>query len=201
MIKINFGCFKQMFAHGWINVDILDLSQYANDEGLKFKYLDITEQPLTWNDDTVNLIYHSHLVEHLPFEVCVMFLNECYRILKPKGLMRLTTPDLQVLLDKYNDKEMSEFTNAQPNGYNKFDSESLKLSFMLFGNFKSGYNQTFYRGHFMCYDEEGLIELLLKVGFSDIKRMKFSKSQSRIMETETYDTWEGYSLILECIKK
>jgi SAM-dependent methyltransferase len=41
-----------------------------------------------------DLVYTSHFIEHIPLSRVDSFLNECFRVLKPKGILRIVTPDL-----------------------------------------------------------------------------------------------------------
>lgn len=53
---------------------------------------DLTKFPYPFKDESVDAIYSSHFVEHLDGIERIKFFNECYRILKPEGKMRLTHP-------------------------------------------------------------------------------------------------------------
>ncbi len=47
-------------------------------------------------DQSVDGVYHSHLLEHLDREVVPTFLAEVKRVLKPGGVHRIAVPDLEV---------------------------------------------------------------------------------------------------------
>jgi len=49
--------------------------------------------PLT--DNSAQLVYSSHFLEHIPKPEVETFLRECLRILKPGGVIRLVLPDLE----------------------------------------------------------------------------------------------------------
>lgn len=53
---------------------------------------DLTKFPYPLKDQSVDAIYASHFVEHLDGIERIKFFNECYRILKPGGIMRLLHP-------------------------------------------------------------------------------------------------------------
>jgi predicted SAM-dependent methyltransferase len=59
-------------------------------------YLDITE-PQDWSNlfepNSIDRLLCEHVLEHLTEEECSMALAECYRYLKPGGLMRVAVPD------------------------------------------------------------------------------------------------------------
>jgi predicted SAM-dependent methyltransferase len=55
--------------------------------------------PWPWSDSSVDEIHCSHFIEHLPMieidgkDMLFRFFDECYRILKPEGLMTIVTPN------------------------------------------------------------------------------------------------------------
>ena len=54
------------------------------------------------NNESVDLIYACHIVEHLDQEEISKFFNECNRVLKPGGIVRVVVPDFDKLVDSYN---------------------------------------------------------------------------------------------------
>ncbi len=53
---------------------------------------DLTKFPYPFKSETVDVIFSSHFVEHLDGIERMKFFDECYRILKPGGKMRLVHP-------------------------------------------------------------------------------------------------------------
>ena len=51
--------------------------------------------------DSVDAVYHSHVLEHLDREVAPTFLAEVHRVLKPGGVHRIVVPDLEHLCRAY----------------------------------------------------------------------------------------------------
>lgn len=63
--------------------------------------------PLAFPDDTFDRVVASHIIEHLPRLKVMDALHEWKRVLKPKGILEIHTPDLgwaavQVLTNKEN---------------------------------------------------------------------------------------------------
>jgi SAM-dependent methyltransferase len=56
---------------------------------------------IPFNDNTFDVVYHSHFLEHLTRDAAVKFLAECYRVLKSGGILRIVVPDLELLLRTY----------------------------------------------------------------------------------------------------
>ena len=42
---------------------------------------------IPFEDDTFDVVYHSHFLEHLEKDAACAFLNECFRVLKPSGII------------------------------------------------------------------------------------------------------------------
>lgn len=52
-------------------------------------------------DRSVDVVYHSHLFEHLDRSVAPAFQREVLRVLKPGGIQRIVVPDLEQLSREY----------------------------------------------------------------------------------------------------
>jgi predicted SAM-dependent methyltransferase len=89
---INLGCGSR-FHPAWTNVDFIpcDTNVIAADvvKGIPFP------------DRSFDMVYHSHLLEHLSQPAARDFLKECYRVLRPKGILRIAVPDLEVIAHHY----------------------------------------------------------------------------------------------------
>ena len=63
-------------------------------------------QPLPVKDESAFIVYTSHTIEHLMDKHDRHMFTEAYRILKPGGIIRATTPDIDLYYQAYlqNDK-------------------------------------------------------------------------------------------------
>lgn len=52
-------------------------------------------------DASVDVVYHSHLLEHLERKTAYVFLKEVHRVLKPDGIHRIAVPDLEMACRDY----------------------------------------------------------------------------------------------------
>lgn len=52
-------------------------------------------------DDSADVVYHSHVLEHLDRDVVPGFLAEVRRVLKPGGIHRIVVPDLELQARAY----------------------------------------------------------------------------------------------------
>lgn len=115
--------------------------------------------------DSVEAIYLGQMIEHLnPIYEAPTFLAECFRMLKPGGKIRITTPDLNQLLSAYRNGEMGKFALEQPDFYANALPES-QLSYLMFGACGPNCTSNDYEGHFACYSPRWLASLLLMAGF------------------------------------
>ncbi len=90
--KLNIGCGAN-FHEGWCNIDLS-----AADPGV-IQY-DI-RRGLPFDDNTFDVVYHSHLLEHLTPQQGRDLLAECHRVLRPDGIVRIVVPDLERIAQLY----------------------------------------------------------------------------------------------------
>ena len=91
MIKINMGCGWRDFGKDWIHID-----------GGDYPHLDSKDIfNLPYEDNSVDLIYASHVIEYFNREEVKDVLNEWIRVLKPNGKLRLAVPDFEVIVGLY----------------------------------------------------------------------------------------------------
>ena len=50
---------------------------------------------------SVDVVYHSHMLEHLDRDIAEQFLLEVRRVLKPGGIHRISVPDMEKLCKEY----------------------------------------------------------------------------------------------------
>jgi len=79
---LNLGAGNKLLP-GAINVDVMP------GKGIN-KVVDLNVFPWPWEDNSVNYIHASHIMEHFPNQE--WFLAECIRILKPGGRLRIVSP-------------------------------------------------------------------------------------------------------------
>ncbi len=86
-VKLHIGCGKRDFGEGWINIDSQKLPH--------IHLHDVTKLP--FRDVSVDLIYTSHLIAYFDRTEIIPLLKEWYRVLNHRGVLRLATPDWDVL--------------------------------------------------------------------------------------------------------
>lgn len=89
---LNVGCGAH-FDERWINIDIAPSDP-------RVATFDI-QKPLPFENDYFEVVYHSHVLEHLPKRAAPPFIAECARVLKPGGIIRVVIPDLEMICRVY----------------------------------------------------------------------------------------------------
>lgn len=143
MKLLNIGC-GNSYHPDWINLDLYK-SKFV-------KYYNIKNE-LPFADNSIDVVYHSHVLEHVDKSLAKKFINDCYRILKPKGIIRIVVPDLEKICFEYlknlkkgfNYNDQKTILNYQWNKLELFDQiiRSKKGGEMLTvienGNFNEDY--------------------------------------------------------------
>jgi ubiquinone/menaquinone biosynthesis C-methylase UbiE len=91
MIKLHLGCGKRNFGPDWVHIDGGDFSHLHSH--------DITKLP--FENNSVDLIYSSHVLEYFDREEVTNVLKEWYRVLKIGGMLRVAVPDFKMMTTKY----------------------------------------------------------------------------------------------------
>ncbi|MFB1489907.1 MULTISPECIES: methyltransferase domain-containing protein [unclassified Thiocapsa] len=91
---VNLAC-GSTFVEGdpWINLDYAPSSVMVQSADLL--------APLPFANDSVAVIYSSHFLEHVPRSRVPGLLAECFRVLRPGGVLRLVMPDLEEMCREY----------------------------------------------------------------------------------------------------
>jgi predicted SAM-dependent methyltransferase len=146
---------------GWLNSDLVHGQIFLN----------VTRRfPIP--DASLAYVFSEHMIEHVSEEQGLHVIRESFRVLRPGGVLRLTTPDLRKVITIYEDDNPS----VTLRDYLAFLDETLphdphpRAAQML---------NTYMRawGHQYVYDEEDLTAKLLDAGFSDVKRVEPGESE------------------------
>ncbi len=94
-LLVNIGCGDQGKT-GWVNVDCRALPGV--------NCICDPRQQLPFSDSSVRAIYTEHFFEHIDYtEEVPVFLDECLRVLKPGGLLRIVVPDIAKYIAAYSE--------------------------------------------------------------------------------------------------
>jgi predicted SAM-dependent methyltransferase len=80
---------------------------------------------LPYPDGTFDAVYHSQVLEHINYDMASNFIKECWRVLKPGGVIRIVVPDLEEIAREYLKKLESVLDN--PSELEKADYEWITI--------------------------------------------------------------------------
>lgn len=174
---LHIGCGKHVLP-GWLNAD-----SYIQDPALPVCRFDAS-QKFPFADEAFAYVFSEHMIEHISYVAGRHMLAECKRVLKPGGILRLSTPDLDFLLDlRRPDKSPLQLD------YIRWAAETntpgvpdLTNEVFLINNFVRDW------GHTFIYDEKTLVQSLQLTGFSKLQKCGLQESSVeclRNLENET----------------
>ena len=175
--KLHVGCGKHILS-GWLNAD-----GYAPDPSLPVYRFDAT-QKFPFADGTFAYVFSEHMIEHISHSAGLHMLSECLRVLKPLGVLRLSTPDLDFLIDlRRPDKSplQREYIRWAAETTMRNVPNTTNETFVI-NNFVRDW------GHTFIYDEKTLAQSLQRAGFRDLRKCGLQESSVeclRNLENET----------------
>lgn len=149
--RLHLGCGSHLLD-GWANLDV------GGPAGV-IRY-DLA-CPLPVPDASVSFVYTEHFIEHVTAEQGRALLAECARVLRPGGVLRVSTPDLATLVEAYLAGRITEWADMEwlPESSCDLLNEGMRLW-----------------GHRYLWDEVRLASVLLDEGFSSVERAAWRQS-------------------------
>ena len=109
-LKLNIGC-GTSGIDGWVNIDnspSILLSRFpfgrrifrTPDWPRDVRRADVRKR-IPFPDSSVSCIYSSHTFEHFTYEESLAVARECFRVLRPGGILRIVVPDLGIMVRDY----------------------------------------------------------------------------------------------------
>ena len=89
---LNLGC-GDRFHPDWVNLDLVSCHPAVRACDLR--------RGIPYPDASFDVVYHSHVLEHLSRAAGAGFLRECARVLRPGGILRIAVPDLEQIARQY----------------------------------------------------------------------------------------------------
>lgn len=114
-------------------------------------YVDITKQ-LPFENNSVDCIFCEEVIEHINQVAGLQLLEECHRVLKPSGVLRISTPDLNWFATR-----------------------------VLLGEEQPSINEIFYEhGHCFIYSRKSLAFQCKSAGFINLKESTYKDKDSKL---------------------
>jgi hypothetical protein len=199
LTKFHLGC-GPLYVPGYLNIDWRqDLpagAVFQDIEGIAGAFFlnhDLTKG-MPGRDRSLDIVYHCHFLEHLPYLTGLKLLRQLRNRLKPGGLMRLLVPDLALWIEHYNCDNTAFFDSYRRSALS--GSAFYKTKGSVFMGMLHNWE------HRCGYDFETLDWMLGMVGFAEIQRTLFQESKiPGIQSLEPYSPLRGMeSLCVECMR-
>jgi len=172
-IWLELGSGAKKGQNGWITIDLAgaDLSHDLRN-GIPFL------------PESVDRIYTSHMLEHIPYRDLVIFLNECYRVLKNGGELSVCVPNAGYYIRAY---AKGLYFKEASKGYGPAIVDTGSLLDQV--NYIAYMNQL----HKYMFDEENLVNTLKKAPFSSVSLRGFD----RRLDLESRDLQSIYAVAVK----
>jgi predicted SAM-dependent methyltransferase len=182
-LRINVGS-SSSALDGWINVDLL-----PDPEG-RCLVMDATK-PWPFRPGSAEVVNSEHFIEHLSAEEAKEYLRESWMVLRPGGVIRTSTPDLEGIARSMVQRDPHDLETHRSHGY----------SASTYGEMVNNY--AYGSGHRRLYDEESLALLLVEAGFVEPRRCAYGESDHEALKGVDRHDPEGldhFVLCLEAVK-
>ena len=132
---------------GWANLDLDGTNGVVR--------FDLTK-PLPFPPASLDHIFSEHFIEHIRLDQARALLAECHRTLRANGVLRISTPDLRRLVHEYLSGHTDEWSDMgwTPASGCDLINEGMRAW-----------------GHQYVWDEEQLMDMLRRAGFTSITRV------------------------------
>jgi len=183
LVRLNIGCGPTGQIENFINIDnspsiyigkfpvvkrilfslgLINKNQYeANWSNVLF--CDASKK-LPFDSETVDKIYTSHFLEHIPANKGEKVLRECLRVLKPGGVIRIVIPDLLWYANEYVNATRQILSNDPGS-----DDRSIHDGFLntMYGAYLQ--KRRYGAEHCYMYDLPTIFSVLNSLGYIDVK--------------------------------
>jgi predicted SAM-dependent methyltransferase len=147
-MKLHLGCGSK-HIEGFVHIDIM-----------QHEHVDYVAKvdDLPFDDNSADLIYASHVLEHFGRNEFQAVLKEWYRVLKPNGILRVAVPDFQAVAELY-------CAGKLPNGL-------IQVMGLVCGGQRNEWDF-----HKVIFDKKFLTEHLSAIGFVNIKAYDWQETE------------------------
>ena len=176
-MKLHLGCGDHILD-GWCNVDVSPPRDLCAN----------LAQAIPVRTETVDFIHSEDFLEHIELEDAKRFLGECFRVLKPGGVMRLLTPDLRAIVERvYLRRDALHLAWCHTFLKTESPCEALNMHMRMEDH-----------AHRFVYDYETLSRILRGIGFR-VRRVAYNKSRDPLLRYLDLRNF-GLNLFVEATK-
>lgn len=187
---LNVGCGNK-YHKDWVNIDMVSYSPYVKKVNLI--------KGIPFPENSFEVVYHSQVLEHIPKDQATVFMRECYRVLKPGGILRVVVPDLENVINEYRRILDWNLENPSPESAEAYDWVMIELLDQLIRT-QSGGKMKQYLSRPDIPNENYLIErggFVMKKILNDRKLNKNNKVKLKDKVKKAFSSWSGFNYAFE----
>lgn len=144
-VNLHIGCGNR-YIPSFVHIDVREFPHVD--------YVSPADKLDMFADNTVDLIYSCHMLEHIPRHDVHAVLAEWYRVLRPGGILRLAVPDFEKIVEVYlRNHDLSELLGLLVGGQDYAENT-----------------------HHGIFDFQYLSGILRDVGFKNIRRYDWQQT-------------------------
>lgn len=136
-------------------------------------YIADIRQGTRFEDETFDVVYSSHFLEHIEWFNVETVLREIRRILKAGGVIEIWVPDTMKIVQILSDAENGE-VQSTPDGWKVRNDDDNPFVWVC-GKLFYGANDSYPSWHKGMFTERYLRYLLERCGFQDVVRMSLDE--------------------------
>jgi predicted SAM-dependent methyltransferase len=141
-----------LLKEGWINIDFV-----GHRADLAWNLL----RPLPFPNSSAEAVFHEHVLEHFPIRDGLRLLEECFRVLRPGGVIRVGVPDAGAYAKSYVEGGRGMIETARPSR----PTPMIALAELFYMH-----------DHRWMYDGQTLALFMSAAGFRDVEQRSFGES-------------------------
>jgi ubiquinone/menaquinone biosynthesis C-methylase UbiE len=155
IVCLELGSGKKKGLNGWTTVD-LSGADISHD----------LRRGIPLPNESVDRIYTSHMFEHIQYKELIVFIQECFRVLKKNGELSVCVPNAGLYIKAY-----VQGRRFRPQG------EGYVSALVDTGSLIDQVNYIAYmdKQHNYMFDSENLVNTLKKVPFSEVRLRQFDE--------------------------
>jgi predicted SAM-dependent methyltransferase len=137
---------------GWVNVDLA-----GHPTELAWNLL----RPLPFPSGTADAVFHEHVLEHFSLSDGLRLIDDCFRVLRPGGVLRIGVPDAGAYAHSYTRAGDGIIERERPGR----PTPMMALAEIFY-----------FHGHKWMYDAETLAYVMSAAGFTNVVERPFGES-------------------------
>lgn len=169
MYNLEIGPGKQRLGPDWTTVGLEDCDavDYVVEWG---------REPLPFPEGTFDLVYASHVIEHVPWYLTRVALNEVFRVLASRGSFEVHTVDFRKMVDYYLTGQAADDFNGHGLNTQRHLMRWIACRIFAFDgdDVQNGWTNNWHKA---LFDRKYLEECLRQSGFEDLQAVALPRDR------------------------